>query len=645
MRDWPIRQKLMFVIMLTCGAVLLVASGLLGTYQIYKFRESLVSNTTMLADVLAGNTQAALAFQDENAAEHTLSALQADSYIISACLYDAKGNRFAAYTRKGRAESFPLHPAVEGDYFGFSSLVVWRPVVLNDRQLGTLYLQSSLEGLYERLRLFGGFSLIVLVVSGLVAFGLSARLQGPISRPLHALTETARQISVERDFTLRVPPAGRDEVGQLTTALNQLLNSIEERDSALRAANDLLREEIAERKEAERALAESEQRLQALMQALPVGVSFSEDATCRRVTGNAALMAQLEGNQEDNFSASSPDPAAHGRRLRFLRDGVPITAAELPLQRAVAEKREIKPFEVEVELPSGRRWIMEASGAPVFDQAGNVIAGVAVTTDISERKRVEEALREVHAQLADRAVNLEAMVEQRTAKLRETLAELEAFSYSIAHDMRAPLRSLQGFSSILLNEYRGKLDAAGEDYLSRIIKSADRMDKLIQDVLSYSRVVRSDFPLKPVDVGQLLRGIIESYPLFEPGKADIVIEDPLPVVMGNEAMLTQIFSNLMGNAVKFVAPGVRPRIRIWAETREEHLRFFVEDNGIGIAPDQTEKIFAIFQRASKGYEGTGIGLAIVKKAVERMGGRVGVESELDRGSVFWIEVLPAGKLS
>ena len=641
MRDWPIRQKLMFVIMLTCGVVLLVACGLLGTYQIYKFHESLVNNTAVLADVLAGNTQAALAFQDENAAQQTLGALQADSYILTACLYDAKGGRFAAYARHGEAHVFPDHPLPDGEHLGFRSLAVVRPVFLNGRRLGTIYLQSSLEGLYERLRLFGAFAVVVILVSGLVAFGLSARLQGPISQPIHGLTETARRISVDRDFTVRVPPAGRDEVGQLTEALNQLLASIEERDTALRNANELLRGEIAERKEAERALAESEQRLQALMQALPVGVSFSEDATCRRVTGNAALVDLFEGSRDDNFSASTPDENAHGRRLQFLRDGVPITAADLPLQRAVAEKRQIKPFEVEVILPSGRRWFMEASGAPVLDREGNVIAGVAVTTDISERKRVENALREVHAQLADRAVNLEAVVEQRTARLRETLGELEAFSYSIAHDMRAPLRSLQGFSSILLTEYGDKLDEAGKDFLHRIVNSADRMDKLIQDVLSYSRVVRGDFPLKPVDVGQLLHGIIESYPVFEPSKADIAIEEPLPAVLGNEAMLTQIFSNLMGNAVKFVAPGVRPRIRIWSEPRGRHVRFMVQDNGIGIAADQTEKIFAIFQRASKNYEGTGIGLAIVRKAVERMGGSVGVQSELDRGSVFWIEVQPA----
>jgi signal transduction histidine kinase len=218
------------------------------------------------------------------------------------------------------------------------------------------------------------------------------------------------------------------------------------------------------------------------------------------------------------------------------------------------------------------------------------------------------------------------------------VGELEAFSYSIAHDMRAPLRSLQGFSDILLNEHAVKLDAEGQGFLQRIAKSATRMDKLIQDVLNYSRVVRSESPLEPVDVAELLREIMDTYPMFATEHADIAIEEPIPAVLGNEAMLTQIFSNLIGNAIKFVPAGTKPRIRIWAEPKGDEVRLCVQDNGIGIEPDQRERIFVMFQQVSKKFEGTGIGLAIVKKAVERMGGRVGVSSEIDRGSTFWIEM-------
>jgi signal transduction histidine kinase len=256
---------------------------------------------------------------------------------------------------------------------------------------------------------------------------------------------------------------------------------------------------------------------------------------------------------------------------------------------------------------------------------------------LEERERADEALRMANALLADKAAHLETLVRQRTAKLRETVAELEAFSYSIAHDMRAPLRSLRGFSEILLGEHVEKLDEEGRRLLGLIGASARRMDKLVLDVLNYGGVLRVELPMEPVDVGQLLRGIVDTYPKLSPREADVALEEPFPRVIGNEAMLMQIFSNLMGNAVKFVRPGVKPRLKVWSEDRGEFARIFVQDNGIGIEPDQHEKIFGIFQRVDKRYEGTGIGLAIVKKAVERMGGGVGVESQPGKGSVFWIE--------
>jgi signal transduction histidine kinase len=200
---------------------------------------------------------------------------------------------------------------------------------------------------------------------------------------------------------------------------------------------------------------------------------------------------------------------------------------------------------------------------------------------------------------------------------------------------------MQAFSNILAKECGDQITAVGKDYVRRIATAAERMDKLIQDVLNYSRIIRGDLPLAPLDVGRLLRGILESYQHLQPPRAEIILEGSFPRVMANEAGLTQCISNLLGNAVKFVAPGVTPRVQVWAEPRENCVRLFFKDNGIGIESDAHGKIFEIFQRLSKNYEGTGIGLAIVKKAAERMGGRVGVKSEPGKGSTFWLELAPA----
>jgi len=268
---------------------------------------------------------------------------------------------------------------------------------------------------------------------------------------------------------------------------------------------------------------------------------------------------------------------------------------------------------------------------------------------------------------------LERLVHERTARLRELVGELEHFSYAITHDMRAPLRAMHGFGALLKESCGEDLSPECRGYLQRIITSAARMDKLITDSLHYSAAVRRELALSRVKTRELLQGIIDSYPNLHASKANIFIEGEIPEVRANEAGLTQCFSNLLDNAVKFVAPGVVPTVRIRAEICQHDgspakpaglpvdappsdpseppvpplanagpmVRIWFEDNGIGIPPAAIPRLFNMFQRLSGEYEGTGIGLALVRKMAERMGGRAGVESEPGKGSRFWLELKPA----
>jgi signal transduction histidine kinase len=235
---------------------------------------------------------------------------------------------------------------------------------------------------------------------------------------------------------------------------------------------------------------------------------------------------------------------------------------------------------------------------------------------------------------------LENLVRERTSKLQEMIGELQRVSYSITHDMRAPLRAMGTLAGLIFAELSSHERASEEllDSCRRIITSAGRLDQLIQDALNYTKAVLQDRPLHPVDLARLVPGIVESYPNLQSDKADIAIEDCLPVVLGEESLLTQCFSNLLGNAVKFVAPGVRPMVKINASEYNGTTRIIVSDNGIGIPWESQRRLFGMFERLTSAYEGTGIGLAIVRKAVERMGGKVGVESEPGKGSRFWIEL-------
>ncbi|PTY07667.1 hypothetical protein DB347_05405 [Opitutaceae bacterium EW11] len=253
--------------------------------------------------------------------------------------------------------------------------------------------------------------------------------------------------------------------------------------------------------------------------------------------------------------------------------------------------------------------------------------------------------RRLQNELLQANTNLTRTVEQRTAELQDLVNELEHFSYTITHDLRAPLRAMNGYARLLSEEAAHRLEPEARDYLHRISTSAARMDRLIMDALSYSKAVRQELALTPVDSGRLLEGMIDSYPVFQLPYAKIEILGPLPRLLGNEAALTQCFSNILGNAVKFVEKGRMPHVRIRAERRDSLVRLWFEDNGIGIPKEMQSRVFVMFQRLSKDYEGTGIGLALVRKVAERMGGRVGVESEPGQGSRFWVELKAASEES
>jgi len=229
-------------------------------------------------------------------------------------------------------------------------------------------------------------------------------------------------------------------------------------------------------------------------------------------------------------------------------------------------------------------------------------------------------------------------IKRSEKSLQDMVAELEHFSYTITHDMRAPLRAMRGFGELLQRQSKDRLDPEGQDFVRRIVESATRMDNLITDALNYTKVLQKHMHLEPVNAGAVLKSMVESYPQFQLPRADVRIESDFPLVLANEAGLTQCFSNILHNAVKFVDPNTLPTVRIRAEERGGFVRFWFEDNGIGIPKKYHELIFLMFQRLSKNYEGTGIGLALVRKTVERMKGKVGVESEPGKGSRFWVEL-------
>jgi PAS domain S-box-containing protein len=301
---------------------------------------------------------------------------------------------------------------------------------------------------------------------------------------------------------------------------------------------------------------------------------------------------------------------------------IPATPWQL-VQRATSGR--LPQFDTEISTRTGRSVPISISVGLVRDRRGRITGMQAVARDISERKRAEEALA------------------QQAQELARSNAELEQFAYIASHDLQEPLRMMASFSQLLEKRYQGRLDADADEFIGYIVNGAIRMQRLIDDLLTYSRVGRLGQSFAPTDCAKIiemallnLRSAIE-----EAGAA--VNAGALPVVMADATQLVRLFQNLIGNAIKF--RGHSPaRVHVGAKHQGDEWLFWVQDNGIGIEPQYLERIFLIFQRLHNRHEypGTGIGLAIAKKIVERHGGRIWVASEPGRGSTFYF-TLPAGE--
>lgn len=303
----------------------------------------------------------------------------------------------------------------------------------------------------------------------------------------------------------------------------------------------------------------------------------------------------------------------------------------------ISAGQRVEHFETVRKTKSGKLIDLSLTISPVRDSDGRIIGASKIARDITEKKRTEEALRKAKDELEEK-------VNERTASLRETTEQLETFCYTVAHDLRSPLRAQQSFAQALIEEYSGALDDLGLEYAKRILNSAHRLDHLVQDLLSYSRISRSEIKYAPVDLRKVIQNVQDSHADEIANRGAIITQGPLHTVCAYEPTLNLIISNLIANALKFTEPGQKPEVHIWSEETAERVRLMIQDKGIGIPKEAISKIFGVFQRLHPidQYPGTGIGLAIVQKGVERMGGRAGVESELGNGSTFWIE-LPPGK--
>jgi PAS domain S-box-containing protein len=731
-RDMPIKQKLLVIIMsVTTAALLLSGLGIVIADSVL-FRAALQRDISALAQIVADNSTAALAFEDPRTATETLASLRARPHLLAACIYRPDGGIFARYVHPGAKAGCPLGNAPDQLLFTSTGLMIRRPIALNQRRIGTLVLFYDLDEISERARLYGQTVLIILLISSLVAFLLSSRLRAIIAGPISQLANATRSVSETRDYSIRVQRFSGDELGALADGFNEMLTRIQSQDSELRKA--LLAQEAA--------LRESQEVRDSLRTTLAsIGDAvISTDAHGRVVFVNriAQSMLGLEEagivgkhldevfqivNEFSRTKVESPVAqvlregrivgmanhtiliAKDGTEIPIDDSGAPIRNASGVIQGTVLVFRDVtarrradetgrllasivqsaddaiyskdlnaivtswnrgaerifgyRPEEIigrsistifPPDLMDELSSIMERIGraeriehyqtirrtksgellnvslmiSPMQDPLGRITGASVISRDITEQVRA-----------ADRLAQLNADLQRSNEVLALTNQDLERFAFIASHDLQEPLRMITAYSQLLIKSYPGQFDSKASTFVGNIIDGTTRMRELLADLLAYTEIRnRDEETLEAVDLNLVIENVKQNLKAAMDESGAVVTSHRLPILRAYRAHFEPLFQNLIANAIKYRS-AQPPRIHVSVQEVDGELRFTVSDNGMGIDPEYHKQIFEVFRRLhGRKIPGSGVGLAICQRVVERYGGRIWVESKSGQGATF-----------
>jgi len=601
-RDIPIKHKVRLIIVGASMVTLLLASFSLLVFQWFNARATIQRTLAVQAEIIAANCTAALTFDDKKAGNEVLAALKAQPYILSASLYRADQQLFAHYGAEADKDEPPPNSWVMGFRYEGSRLVLLRPVMFNQKSIGTLYWIFDSRAMEREIILpfviiLGGSILTAL----LAAIAVSSIFQRVITAPILQLTSTARLVAENKDYAVRARAQSADELGTLTQTFNQMLVRIQEQDSALR---------------------DSEGRYRLLFESNPLPMFVYVEATSVILAVNEAALRHYGYSLPElkvmKFSELAASDQTETDVHAAARAKSPVTAAYQIRHR----KRDGTTIEVDVTSH-----LIEFSSQP---------ARLALCLDITARKLAEGRLAL-------------AFEELNQAKLAADAASLSKsrFLAVMSHEIRTPLNGVTGMLKLLLG---GNLSSRQRRWADMAQTSADTLLNVINDILDFSKVEagKLDLHLQPIQLHATIQKTACIFAHRSASKAlawDLHIDPAVPPWVEADAnWLTQVLVNLLGNAVKFTDAGsVRLCATLKSATADSAtVRFEVTDTGVGLSPEQQGCLFKPFSQldnsTTRRHGGTGLGLGICKQLVELMGGTIGVASAVGNGSTFWFEL-------
>jgi len=681
--DISIERKLKWITMLASGAALLVASVGIICYDFVSFRNLMLRDMRTLAAITAENCELPLGLDYPKETRGYLAPLALEPHIIGASVYRSDGREFVRYVAKGRGEAFSVPPVQPpGHEFTQSRLHLFHPIVTDEgEQVGTLYLVSDLTELHGRLRTYGAS---VVVLGGLalaVAFILSSRLQRVISRPLLQLSESARRVSQEKNFTVRVAKHGNDELGALIDGFNEMLAQIQQRDCALQRAHDELeqrvidrtaelRQEVSERKQAEGFVQQQLTRI-SLLNRITHAISERQDVR--------SILSIVLQHLQSHLSITSGAFYLYDANQQVLRLAAvrgPAREADVPclfVRTAALAKIERSALAAclhaqTVCLPTTRSAdvpVLEAQDDPAAQslvavplQVESRLFGLLITGRAAEDAFSSgecEFLRMLAEQvgLAGHQAELYTQLQSAYNELRETqqtvmqherLRALGQMASGIAHDINNALSPVMGFAE-LIEKSEPNLSPRGAKYLQHIRTSSDDIAHIVARLREFYRRREDSQVMKPLDLNRLAMQVID---LTRPRWKDMANErgisiqvamdfaDDLPPVLGIESELREALTNLILNAVDAVQRTGTITIhtsvnRLTGGALPGEVVLEVEDDGMGMDPETRRRCLEPFF-STKGARGTGLGLAMVYGIMERHDGRIDIVSARGEGT-------------
>jgi len=600
-----LQAKITAIIVLVVLITLFLGATLILMDDASQFKKDF-SNKMLLITKTVGNYSATdIAFNDLGAAKDSLSKLEQIPGILQAHLYDENGILFVSLKQEKEKTLHELPKDNATIEFHDDFLRTVNAINFNNKHHGYIELFASTEELSNKIKQRLTVLAFMTLVLTLIAYFLARWLQRMISKPVLSLAETARNIADNKNYNLRVTKTDSDEIGLLYDSFNHMLDKIVEEQTR---TQQMLGK-----------LTDSEARFSAMFNSIPDAVMFAD--TEREIKLNNPAVFEM-------FQYSDHELIGNTTEMLYPTHEAYLEQGEIRFNKDAKSKS--LPYEVQYQRKDGNVFWTESLGAKVLTPDNKHIGFIGIFRDITKRKKNEE-------ELFQHRNNLEKLVTDRTQKLETLNEELKAFSYSISHDLRAPLRSINGFSQMLVEDYSSELDETAQDYLARIRNATDSMGKLIDDMLALSHITSSELNLVEVNLSEIAENIVDRLQDGQPDRKTKIEIKPGLKVHGDEGMLEILLNNIIGNSWKYSSKKELIEIQFYSERSDGKTIFCVKDKGDGFDMNYSDKLFLPFHRLHKKnqFSGTGVGLAIVQRVINKHGGKIWAESKKYEGSAFY----------